>query len=158
MSRRRRAEKRFLISDVKYNNLKIAKLINMIMMKGKKTVAEAIVYNALEKAAHSSNQPVDEMVEKVLDLIGPKVELKSKRVGGATYQIPFEVNPDRRLTLALRLLIKHSRLRQEKTMWERLAGEMTDALANRGGAIKEKDNIYKMAESNKAFAHLRFAA
>lgn len=158
MSRRRRTRKTEVISDVKYSSPKIAKFIHMIMKWGQKSIAEKIVYQALDKASQLSQMPPVEFFEKVMDTVAPKVELKSKRIGGATYQIPVDVSPERRLTLALRLLIKYSRARSEKTMIDKLSGEMVDAAANRGGSVKERDNIHKMADANKAFAHLRFAA
>ena len=156
MSRRRRAVKRLINPDVKHNDVTVAKFINMLMKWGQKSVAERIVYQALDKGSLTTKVPHAEFLDKSLNAIRPLLELKSKRIGGANYQIPVEVSYEQGILLAIRRLIKHSRKRNEKTMIDRLAAEMVDSLANRGGAVKERENIHKMAEANKAFAHLRF--
>ena len=157
MSRRKSATKREILPDSKYNNLVVAKCINVVMWDGKKEVAENIVYGALEKlkkVAKDGNE-LAAFLEAV-DALKPSVEVKGRRVGGATYQVPVEVRPERQQTLALRWLIMFARKRGERSMEERLFGEMRDALAGQGGAFKKKIDTHKMAEANKAFAHFRW--
>ena len=157
MSRRKRATKREILPDSKYNNLVVAKCINVVMWDGKKEVAENIVYGALDKlkkVAKDGNE-LAAFLEAV-DSLKPSVEVKGRRVGGATYQVPVEVRPERQQTLALRWLVMFARKRGERSMEERLFGEMRDALAGQGGAFKKKIDTHKMAEANKAFAHFRW--
>ena len=157
MSRRKRATKREILPDSKYNNLVVAKCINVVMWDGKKEVAENIVYGALDKlkkVAKDGNE-LAAFLEAV-DALKPSVEVKGRRVGGATYQVPVEVRPERQQTLALRWLVMFARKRGERSMEERLFGEMRDALAGQGGAFKKKIDTHKMAEANKAFAHFRW--
>ncbi len=156
MSRRRVAEKREILPDPKYNNKVLAKFMNMIMRSGKKSVAEQIVYGALDEIqAKGKNDPL-ETFKTALDNVRPVVEVKSRRVGGATYQIPVEVRSDRGMTLAMRWLVDASKNRGEKNMGLRLAGELLDASENRGSAIKKREDTHKMAEANKAFSHYRW--
>ena len=157
MSRRKAATKREILPDSKYNNLVVAKCINVVMWDGKKEVAENIVYGALDKlkkVAKDGNE-LAAFLEAV-DNLKPSVEVKGRRVGGATYQVPVEVRPERQQTLALRWLIMFARKRGERSMEERLFAEMRDALAGQGGAFKKKIDTHKMAEANKAFAHFRW--
>ena len=157
MSRRKAATKREILPDSKYNNLVVAKCINVVMWDGKKEVAENIVYGALDKlkkVAKDGNE-LAAFLEAV-DALKPSVEVKGRRVGGATYQVPVEVRPERQQTLGLRWLIMFARKRGERSMEERLFGEMRDALSGQGGAFKKKIDTHKMAEANKAFAHFRW--
>jgi small subunit ribosomal protein S7 len=156
MSRRHRAEVRKIIPDAKYKNTTVAKFMNYLMQKGKKTVAEGIVYSSfdiLEKELKRS--PVEAFVE-ALENVRPNIEVRSRRVGGATYQVPTDVRPRRAEALALRWIIAAARKRKEKTMRERLAAELLDAINKRGTAIKKREDTHKMAEANKAFAHFRW--
>ena len=155
--RRRRVVKRELIPDVKYNSELVARLINTIMNRGKKSTAQQIVYGAFDviQAKKPEMQPLDVFLQ-ALENVKPKLEVKSRRVGGATYQVPMEVRPERRQTLGLRWLTGYARKRSEKTMKERLAGEIMDACNNTGAAVKKREDTHKMAESNKAFAHFRW--
>ncbi len=159
MSRRTQAPKRHILPDPKHHSELLAKFINMLMKSGKKSVAESIVYDALgtmsERSGQSEGQAV-EMLETALDNIKPMVEVKSRRVGGATYQVPIEVRPTRRRTLAMRWAIDAARKRNEKTMAQRLAGELMDAADNRGAAVKKREDTHRMAEANKAFSHYRW--
>ncbi len=144
------------LPDPKYGNLKVAKFMNQIMKSGKKSLAESIVYGALnEIEAKSKKEPV-EVFEKALEEVGPVVEVKARRVGGATYQVPLEVRPTRRLALAMRWLVNSARSRSEKTMTLRLANELLDASEGKGEAIKKKEDTHRMAEANRAFSHFRF--
>ena len=157
MSRRKAAAKREILPDSKYNNLVVAKCINVVMWDGKKEVAENIVYGALDKLkkiAKDGNE-LAAFLEAV-DALKPSVEVKGRRVGGATYQVPVEVRPERQQTLALRWLVMFARKRGERSMEERLFAELRDALAGNGGAFKKKIDTHKMAEANKAFAHFRW--
>ncbi len=156
MSRRRVAAKRESLPDPKYGSEMLAKFINMIMQSGKKSVAERIVYGALDQIENKGNSEPVEVLSKALDNIRPMVEVKSRRVGGATYQVPVEVRPVRRTTLAMRWLIDASRKRSEKSMNLRLAGEVLDAAENRGSAVKKREDTHRMAEANKAFSHYRW--
>ncbi len=156
MSRRRAAERREILPDPKFGNLLLARFINMVMKSGKKSVAERIIYGALDQIQErGSNDPV-EVLDKALDNIRPMVEVKSRRVGGATYQVPVEVRATRRTTLAMRWVIDAARNRSEKSMALRLAGELMDASESRGAAVKRKEDTHRMAEANKAFAHYRW--
>ncbi len=156
MPRRRVAAKRDIIPDAKFGNERLAKFINHLMVSGKKSVAERIVYGALTKVEErSKEQPLD-MFEKALESIQPLVEVKSRRVGGATYQVPVEVRPARRVALAMRWLVDASRKRGEKSMDLRLAGEILDAAEGKGAAVKKREDVHRMAEANKAFSHYRF--
>jgi len=159
MSRRTQAPKRHILPDPKHDSELLAKFINMLMKSGKKSVAEGIVYDALETISERTGQPEEqavEMLETALDNIKPMVEVKSRRVGGATYQVPIEVRPARRRTLAMRWAIDAARKRNEKTMSQRLAGELMDAADNRGAAVKKREDTHRMAEANKAFSHYRW--
>ena len=156
MSRRVRAPIRQILPDPKFGNVVVAKFINILMVSGKKSVAEKVVYEALEKAAEKKQlQPV-EVLEEALEKVRPAVEVKSRRVGGATYQVPVEVRPGRATTLALRWLVDFSRQRRENTMTERLMNEILDASNGLGAAVKRREDMHRMAESNKAFAHYRW--
>ncbi|MEM5529388.1 30S ribosomal protein S7 [Gammaproteobacteria bacterium AS21] len=156
MPRRRVAAKRIILPDPKFGNMGLAKFINHVMVSGKKSVAEKIVYGALATVAERSNKDPLELFEKALEGIQPAVEVKSRRVGGATYQVPVEVRPSRRNALAMRWLVDYSRKRGEKSMALRLAGEILDASEGRGAAVKKREDVHRMAEANKAFAHYRF--
>ncbi len=157
MSRRKSATKREILPDSKYNNLVVAKCINVVMWDGKKEVAENIVYGALDKLKKIAKDG-DELAAflEAVDALKPSVEVKGRRVGGATYQVPVEVRPVRQQTLALRWLIMFARKRGERSMEDRLFGELRDALNGQGGAFKKKIDTHKMAEANKAFAHFRW--
>jgi len=156
MSRRRAAERREILPDPKFGNLMLARFINMVMKSGKKSVAERIIYGALDQIqARGDGDPI-ELLDKAFDNIRPSVEVKSRRVGGATYQVPVEVRPARRTTLAMRWVIDAARKRGEKSMALRLAGELMDASESRGSAVKKKEDTHRMAEANKAFAHYRW--
>ncbi len=159
MSRRKSATKREILPDSKYNNLVVAKCINVVMWDGKKEVAESIVYGAMEKLepiAKEKGVDVVTLFLEAVDALKPAVEVKGRRVGGATYQVPVEVRKDRQQTLALRWLIMFARKRGERSMQDRLFGELRDALNGQGGAFKKKIDTHKMAEANKAFAHFRW--
>ena len=156
MSRRHQAEKREILPDAKFGDRVISKFMNNLMYNGKKSVAEGIVYGAFDRVeGRLKRQPV-EVFHEALDNIKPSVEVRSRRVGGATYQVPVEVRPERREALALRWLIVASRKRNEHTMEERLAAELMDAVNNRGTAVKKREDTHKMAEANKAFSHYRW--
>ena len=157
MSRRKAATKREILPDSKYHNLVVAKCINVVMWDGKKEVAENIVYGAMEKLKTIAKDK-DELTLflEAVDALKPSVEVKGRRVGGATYQVPVEVRPARQQTMALRWLVMFARKRGERSMEERLFGELRDALNGQGGAFKKKIDTHKMAEANKAFAHFRF--
>ena len=159
MSRRTQAPKRVILPDPKYGSELLAKFMNMIMNDGKKSVAERILYGALDRIAEKENQDDDkalELLEQALENVKPVVEVKSRRVGGATYQVPIEVRSSRRQTLAMRWVIEAARKRSEKSMAHRLAHELMDAAANRGTAVKKKEDTHRMAEANKAFSHYRW--
>jgi small subunit ribosomal protein S7 len=156
MPRRRVAQRREVLPDPKFGSLQVTKFVNMIMISGKKSVAEHIIYGALEKLSQrQSGNPLD-LLEKALDNVRPLVEVKSRRVGGATYQVPVEVRAKRRDSLAMRWLIDAARKRSEKSMDMRLAGELIDAVDSKGSAVKKKEDTHRMAEANKAFAHYRW--
>jgi small subunit ribosomal protein S7 len=156
MPRRRDVPKRKIIPDPKYRDKLVAKFTNSLMMGGKKSVAEGILYGAFDIISARFKQEPLEVFRKALDNVKPKLEVKSRRVGGATYQVPVEVRPERRVALGMRWLTTYSRTRGEKTMRERLAAELVDAAQNRGNAVKKKDDTHKMADANKAFAHYRW--
>lgn len=156
MSRRRVAEKTEILPDPKYGDKVLAKFINIIMRSGKKSIAEKIVYGALDEIGGKGNPEPLEVFNKALENIRPVVEVKSRRVGGATYQIPVEIRSDRSITLAMRWIVDASKKRGEKNMGLRLAGELLDASENRGSAIKKREDVHRMAEANKAFSHYRW--
>ena len=156
MSRKGHVQKREVLADPLYNNKVVTKLINTVMLDGKKSVAQKIVYGAFAEAEQKSGKPALEVFEAAMNNIMPVLEVKARRVGGATYQVPLEVKPDRRQALALRWITMYSRARGEKTMEERLAGELLDASNNTGSSVKRKEDMHKMAEANKALAHYRF--
>jgi len=156
MPRRREVPKREILPDPKFGNVTVAKFINMIMLSGKKAVAERLLYDAMDTIeSKGKGHPVD-VVEKALENVAPSVEVKSRRVGGATYQVPVEVRPVRRSSLAMRWLIEAARKRGEKTMAAKMAGELSDAAEGRGSAVKKREDTHRMAEANKAFAHFRW--
>ena len=156
MPRRREVPKRIILPDPKYNDKTVAKLINILMVGGKKSVAESILYRAMEIVETKTGEEAVKALKKCLENIKPSLEVKSRRVGGSTSQVPIEVRPDRRLSLAMRWLIRYSLSRSEKTMTEKMAGEMLDAFNNRGAAVKKREDTHKMAEANRAFAHYRW--
>ncbi len=156
MSRRHRAEKREILPDAKFGDTVLTKFMNNLMLDGKKSVAESIVYGALERVEGKLKRAPVEVFHEALENIKPGVEVRSRRVGGATYQVPVEVRPERREALAIRWLIKASRARNENTMEERLASELLDAVNARGSAVKKREDTHKMAEANKAFSHYRW--
>ena len=156
MSRRHAAEKRTVLPDAKYGDLILTKFMNNLMLDGKKSIAERIVYGALERVETKVKRAPIEMFHEALENIKPSVEVRSRRVGGATYQVPVEVRPERREALAIRWLIIASRKRNENTMEERLAGELLDAVQSRGSAVKKREDTHKMADANKAFSHYRW--
>ena len=156
MPRRREVPKREVLPDPKFGSTQITKFVNMIMRGGKKSVAETILYNALDRIGEkATGEPMD-VLDKALENVSPMVEVKSRRVGGATYQVPVEVRTSRRSALAMRWLIEASRKRGEKSMQLKLAGELMDAAENRGNAVKKREDTHRMAEANKAFAHFRW--
>jgi small subunit ribosomal protein S7 len=156
MSRRRVADKREILPDPKYSDKTVARFVNMVMRRGKKSIAERIVYGALEEITNKKNSNPVEVFNKAMENVRPIVEVKSRRVGGATYQIPVEVRPDRSFALAMRWLVDAAKNRGEKDMGLRLAAELMDAAENRGTAIKKREDTHKMAEANKAFSHYRW--
>ncbi|MAY38165.1 MULTISPECIES: 30S ribosomal protein S7 [Spongiibacter] len=156
MPRRRVAAKREILPDPKFGNLTLAKFMNHVMVSGKKSVAERIVYGALDLVQERLSKDPIEVFDEALENIAPMVEVKSRRVGGATYQVPVEVRPSRRTALAMRWLVDFSRGRGEKSMRQRLAGEIIDASQGKGSAVKKREDVHRMAEANKAFSHFRF--
>ena len=156
MPRRREVPKRVVLPDPKFGSVKLAKFVNMLMLSGKKSVAERTVYGALDRISEKGDGQPIEVLEAALDNVSPLVEVKSRRVGGATYQVPVEVRPERRLALAMRWIIEAARKRGEKSMEMKLAGELSDAAENRGSAVKKREDTHRMAEANKAFAHYRW--
>ena len=156
MSRRHRAEKREINPDPKFGDLVITKFMNAVMMHGKKSAAESIVYGALDQVHDKTKQEPVAVFHQALDNVAPHVEVRSRRVGGATYQVPVDVRPERRQALAIRWLITAARNRNETTMVDRLSGELMDAANNRGTAVKKREDTHKMAEANRAFAHYRW--
>ncbi len=156
MSRRHRAEKREIIPDPKFGDFVLSKFMNSLMLHGKKSTAESIVYGAFDRIQEKTSQDPLQVFHEALDNVKPSVEVRSRRVGGATYQVPVEVRPDRRQALAIRWLIDASRKRNETTMVERLSGELLDAAQNRGSSVKKREDTHKMAEANRAFSHYRW--
>ena len=156
MPRKGHIQKRDVLADPMYNNKVVTKLINNVMLDGKRGVAQKIVYGAFAKVEEKAGKPAIDVFEEAMNNVMPVLEVKARRIGGATYQVPIEVRPDRRQALGLRWLVMFSRKRGEKTMEDRLANEILDAAANTGAAVKKKEEVHKMAEANKAFAHYRF--
>ena len=156
MSRKHRATVREVLPDPKYQEILVTKFVNCLMIGGKKAIAETIFYGALELVEQKTNEEPLKTFKKALSNVKPAVEVKSRRIGGATYQIPVEVRTNRRQSLAIRWIRDYSRERSGKTMGEKLADEIIDAANNRGGAVKKREDVYKMAEANKAFAHLKW--
>lgn len=156
MSRRHAAEKREIVPDAKFGDVVIAKFMNCVMLDGAKATAEKIVYGALDRVSAKTKQEPLKAFNDALDNVKPTVEVRSRRVGGATYQVPVEVRPERRQALAIRWIINAARNRSEETMEERLAGEFMDAMNNRGSAVKKREDTHRMAEANKAFSHYRW--
>ena len=156
MPRKGHTQKRDVLADPVYNNKVVTKLVNNIMLDGKKGVAQKIVYGAFERVEAKAEKPAIEVFEEAMNNIMPVLEVKARRVGGATYQVPLEVRPERRQTLGLRWITLYARQRSERTMRERLAAEIMDAVNKTGGAVKKCDDTHKMAEANKAFAHFRY--
>jgi small subunit ribosomal protein S7 len=156
MSRRKKADKRIINPDPKYGNLLISKFMNYLMVDGKRTVASGIMYKALDTVKEKTKKDELEQFIELVDKVKPALEVRSRRVGGATYQVPTEVRPARREALAIRWIIEAARKRNEKTMAERLSGEFMDILAGNGAALKKKSDVHKMAEANKAFSHFRW--
>jgi small subunit ribosomal protein S7 len=156
MPRRREISKRVVLPDPKFGSVQLTKFINMIMKGGKKSTAEAIMYKALDRITAKGDGEATEVLDQALENVSPMVEVKSRRVGGATYQVPVEVRPDRRVALAMRWIIEAARKRGEKSMQLKLAGELMDAAGNRGSAVKKREDTHRMAEANKAFAHFRW--
>lgn len=156
MPRRREVPKRVILPDPKFGSEMLAKFVNMVMERGEKSVAERIIYGALDQMAERNKGDSLELLEQALDNVRPMVEVKSRRVGGATYQVPVEVRSVRRTALAMRWIIDSARKRSEKSMAKRLAGELLDAAENRGSAVRKREETHRMAEANKAFAHYRW--
>ena len=156
MPRRRVAAKREILPDPKFGNITLAKFMNHVRVSGKKSVAERIVYGALDLVEERLKKSPVDVFEEALDNVAPLVEVKSRRVGGATYQVPVEVRPSRRTALAMRWLVDYARSRGEKSMPQRLAGELIDAVQGKGGAVKKREDVHRMAEANKPFSHFRF--
>jgi small subunit ribosomal protein S7 len=156
MPRRREIAKREVIPDPKYNNKLVARFINCLLRRGKKSIAESMFYGAFDIIEKRTKEQPVEVFEKAVSNVKPLIEVKSRRVGGSTYQVPTEVVPERRVALAIRWLIIHAKERAEKTMQEKLAAELIDAANNRGASVKKRESVHKMAEANKAFAHYRF--
>ncbi len=156
MARRRVAGRREVLADPIYGSTLVTKFINGMMWEGKKSVAEEIFYGAMEKIGEKTGEEPLKIFKKAVETVAPTLEVKSRRIGGATYQVPLEVTKDRRNTLAIRWIVSNARGRSEKTMRDRLVGELLDSTTGRGGAVKKKDDVHRMAEANKAFAHYRF--
>jgi len=156
MSRRHRAEKRVVHPDPKFHDTTISKFMNYVMIDGKKPAAEKIVYGALDKIEDKMKRPPVELFKEALDNVTPALEVRSRRVGGATYQVPVEVRPDRKVALAMRWIISAARSRNETTMVDRLSNELMDAAQNRGAAVKKREDTHRMAEANRAFSHYRW--
>jgi len=156
MPRRRVAGKREVLPDPIYNSIAVTKFINGLMWAGKKSVAEKIFYGAMVKLGEKAGDEPLKVFKRALDSVAPALEVKSRRIGGATYQVPLEVSRDRRNTLSIRWIVSNARGRSEKTMEDRLVGELLDTVNGRGGAMKKKEDVHRMAEANKAFAHYRF--
>jgi small subunit ribosomal protein S7 len=156
MPRRKRVVKREILPDPKYHDVVVAKFVNNLMKRGKKSTAEQILYKALDRIHEKTKQDGIEVLRKALNNVGPAVEVKSRRVGGSTYQVPVEVRSNRRMALAMRWIINYSKARSDKTMADKLAAELTAAAAGEGSAVKKREDTHRMAEANKAFAHFRW--
>jgi len=156
MARRREADKRQILPDPKYNDLLVARFINNLLKQGKKSIAEGIFYGALDVVGEKTNEDPVKVFKKAIENVSPRLEVKSRRVGGATYQVPVEVKESRRAALSIRWMIQNAKSRSGKSMSEKLTGEILDAYNNVGGAIKKKEDVHRMAEANKAFAHYRW--
>jgi len=156
MPRRREVPKRVILPDPKFEDLSVAKFVNNVMVDGKKSTAEQIVYGAFDIVSERTGNDPLEVFKTAMENVRPVLEVKSRRVGGSTYQVPVEVSPSRRTALAMRWLVTYAKARSEKTMRERLAGEFLDAFNNRGAAVKKREDTHRMAEANKAFAHYRW--
>jgi small subunit ribosomal protein S7 len=156
MSRRRAADRREVLPDPKFGDIAVTKFMNSLMIDGKKSAAEAIVYGAFDEMSKKARQEPLPMFHEALNNVRPHIEVRSRRVGGATYQVPVEVRPDRRQALAIRWLIEAARNRSEQTMTQRLSGELMDAANNRGNAVKKREDTHRMADANKAFSHYRW--
>ncbi len=156
MPRRRVAAKREVLPDPIYNSVMVSRFINGVMWGGKKSVAEKIFYSTMERLAEKTGEEALKVFRTAIENVAPALEVKSRRIGGATYQVPLEVARDRRNTLAIRWIVTYARSRNEKTMTDKLVGELLDATNNRGGSVKKKDEVHRMADANKAFAHYRF--
>ncbi len=156
MPRKGEVKRRDVLPDPKYHDRLVAKFVNSMMHDGKRSTAERILYEALELVGDRAKEEPLAVFKRALDQVKPQVEVRSRRVGGATYQVPVEVRPQRRLSLAMRWIVQHARARPEKSMVQKLAGEILDAASGRGGAIKKKEDTHRMAEANKAFAHYRW--
>ena len=156
MARRREADKRQILPDPKYNDLLVARFINNLLKQGKKSIAEGIFYGALDVVGEKTNEDPVKVFKKAIENTSPRLEVKSRRVGGATYQVPVEVKDSRRAALSIRWMIQNAKSRSGKSMSEKLTGEIIDAYNNVGGTIKKKEDVHRMAEANKAFAHYRW--
>ena len=156
MSRRRKAEKRQVLPDPKYKDVVVSKFMSCLMYDGKRSIAEKIVYGAFESIETKAGVEPTKIFHDALENVRPHLEVRSRRVGGATYQVPVEVRPSRRTALAMRWLVDYARSRGEKSMAQRLAGELCDAVQGKGGAVKKREDVHRMAEANKAFSHFRF--
>ncbi|EQD74436.1 Ribosomal protein S7, bacterial-type [mine drainage metagenome] len=156
MSRRHQALSREILPDPKFGSIKLAKFINVVMTRGKRSLAERVVYGALDQASSRRSLDPIQMLESALERVQPQVEVKSRRVGGATYQVPVEVRSARQMALAMRWLVDAARKRSEKSMTDRLAGELLEAVDGRGSAVKKREDVHRMAEANKAFSHYRW--
>jgi len=154
--RKRRAEKRYIKPDPRFNDLLVAKFVNYIMMDGKKSTSRSVVYESFDLIEKKTKKPAIEIFKKAVSNVQPMVEVRSRRVGGATYQVPMEVRPERRMSLALRWIKKYATDRKDKTMAEKLSAELISASNGEGSAIKKKDEVHRMAEANKAFAHFKW--
>ena len=156
MARRREAEKRKILPDPKFNDLLVARFINSLLKQGKKSIAEGIFYGALDSVGEKTKEDPIKVFKKAIDNVSPHLEVKSRRVGGATYQVPVEVKENRRIALSVRWVIQNAKARSGRSMAEKLTGEIVDAYNNAGGSIKKKEDVHRMAEANKAFAHYRW--
>ncbi|MDP6231220.1 MAG: 30S ribosomal protein S7 [Nitrospinaceae bacterium] len=156
MARRREAEKRQILPDPKFNDLLVARFINNLLKQGKKSIAEGIFYGALDSVGEKTKEDPIKVFKKAVENVSPHLEVKSRRVGGATYQVPVEVKDSRRIALSIRWMIQNAKGRPGRSMAEKLTGEIVDAYNNAGGAIKKKEDVHRMAEANKAFAHYRW--
>ena len=156
MARRREAVKRKILPDPKFNDLLVARFINSLLKQGKKSIAEGIFYTALDSVGEKTKEDPIKVFKKAIDNVSPHLEVKSRRVGGATYQVPIEVKENRRIALSVRWVIQNAKARSGRSMAEKLTGEIVDAYNNAGGSIKKKEDVHRMAEANKAFAHYRW--